>query len=341
MVHKTIATVLLLSPLLSLATTQWSQQEYMAKDEKIYVAGHTGLVGSAIMRALQNKGYTNLVTREIQELDLRNSTLVDEFFATEKPDYVFLAAARVGGIKANWDYPADFIYDNLMISANIIHASYKYAVKKLIFLGSSCIYPRACPQPIKEEYLLTGELEKTNEPYAIAKIAGIKLCQSYNRQHGTKFIACMPTNLYGPHDNFNLATSHVLPALIAKIHEAKIKNSPSVTIWGTGKARREFLYVDDLADATIYLMNHYESNDIVNIGVQEDLTITELASLIKKIVGYEGTLVYDPTHPDGTERKLLDMSVMHSHGWHAPTSLENGITQAYEWYKNNYKTTPA
>lgn len=339
MVYKTVATLLLL-PLFTLAK-DWSEEEYMAKDEKIYIAGHTGLVGSAIVRALHNKGYTNLVMRDLYELDLRNNALVDEFFAQEKPAYVFLAAARVGGIKANWDYPADFIYDNLMISANIIHASFKYSVKKLIFLGSSCIYPRACPQPIKEEYLLTGELEKTNEPYAVAKIAGIKLCQSYNRQHNTKFIACMPTNLYGPYDNFNLATSHVLPALIAKMHEGKIKNAPTVTIWGTGKARREFLYVDDLADAVIYLMNHYESSDIVNIGVGQDQTIAELAEVIKRIVGYEGTLVYDPSHPDGTERKLLDMTVMHSHGWHAPTSLESGIAKAYDWYKNNYKVTHA
>ncbi|EMT45979.1 GDP-L-fucose synthase [Anoxybacillus flavithermus] len=304
----------------------------MNKDAKIYVAGHRGLVGSAILRKLQVDGYTNLVYKTSQELDLRDRNRVDQFFEEEKPEYVFLAAAKVGGIVANNEYPADFIRDNLMIQTNVIDAAYRNGVKKLLFLGSTCIYPKFSPQPLKEEYLLTGELEPTNEPYAIAKIAGIKMCQSYNRQYGTKYISVMPTNLYGPNDNFDLHTSHVLPALIRKFHEAKENNAPYVEVWGTGTPRREFLYSDDLADACIFLMNNYEGNEIVNVGVGEDISIKELAEKIKNIVGYQGEIKFDTTKPDGTPRKLVDVSKINALGWKASISLEEGLQKAYQWF---------
>jgi len=309
----------------------------MKKDSKIYVAGHRGLVGSAIMRKLQQEGYTNIITRTHKELDLTNQAQTQEFFEKEKPEYVFLAAAKVGGIHANNTYPADFAYINIMIESNVIKASYDYGVKKLLFLGSSCIYPKLCPQPIKEEYLLTGLLEKTNEAYAIAKIAGLKMCQYFNRQYGTNYISVMPTNLYGPNDNFDLETSHVLPALIRKFHEAKINNKPYVEVWGTGTPRREFLHVDDLADAVIYLMNNYDENEPLNIGTGKDITIKELAGLIKEIVGYEGEIKFDTTKPDGTPRKLLDVSRLHATGWKHKIELREGIKQTYEWFKENWK----
>lgn len=308
----------------------------MNKHAKIYVAGHTGLVGSALVRKLKADGFTHLLCKTIDELDLCDQQAVNAFFSEQRPDYVFLAAARVGGIKANSSFPAQFIYDNLMISANVIHAAYRYGVKKLLFLGSSCIYPRNCPQPICEEYLLTGTLEKTNEPYAIAKIAGINLCQSYNKQYGTDFISCMPTNLYGPGDNFDLETSHVLPALIAKMYDAWSANAEYVTIWGTGKALREFLFVDDLADAAVFLMQHYSSSEPINVGVGRDIAIAEVAHLIKEIVGFKGKLVFDTTKPDGTPRKLLNVDKINSLGWQAQVSLEEGITRTLEWYKNYY-----
>jgi GDP-L-fucose synthase len=307
----------------------------MEKHSKIYVAGHRGLVGSAIKRRLEQAGYANLIYRTSAELDLRNQQAVADFFRAEKPEYVFLAAAKVGGIHANNTYPAEFIYDNLIIQTNVIHNAYLHQVKKLLFLGSSCIYPKLAPQPMKEEHLLTGELEPTNEPYAIAKIAGIKMCQAYNRQYGTNFISVMPTNLYGPNDNFDLETSHVLPALIRKFHEAKVHDKPAVEIWGTGKPRREFLYVDDLADACLFLMENLTCNDMgmfVNIGTGVDLTIKELAEMIKGIVGYQGELVFNTAKPDGTPRKLLDVSKLHALGWQARTSLEDGIKRTYEWY---------
>jgi GDP-L-fucose synthase len=307
----------------------------MKKESKIYVAGHRGLVGSAILRKLQADGYTNLVYKTSQELDLRDKNQVDEFFAEEKPEYVFLAAAKVGGIVANNEYPADFIRDNLMIQTNVIDAAYRNGVKKLLFLGSTCIYPKFAPQPLKEEYLLTGELEPTNEPYAIAKIAGIKMCQSYNRQYGTKYISVMPTNLYGPNDNFDLHTSHVLPALIRKFHEAKENNAPYVEVWGTGTPRREFLYSDDLADACVFLMNNYEGNEIVNVGVGEDISIKELAEKIKNIVGYQGEIKFDTTKPDGTPRKLVDVSKINALGWKASISLDEGLQKAYQWFLDN------
>lgn len=299
---------------------------------KIYVAGHRGLVGSAILRKLKADGYTNLVYRTSSELDLRNQNEVVQFFENEKPEYVFLAAAKVGGIVANNTYPADFIRDNLMIQNNIIDASYQNGVKKLLFLGSTCIYPKFAPQPMKEEYLLTGELEPTNEPYAIAKIAGIKMCQSYNRQYGTKYISVMPTNLYGPNDNFDLETSHVLPALIRKFHEAKINNSSYVEVWGTGTPKREFLYSDDLADACVFLMNNYEDNEIVNIGVGEDISIKELAELISTVVGYNGEITFNTTKPDGTPRKLVDVTKINGLGWKASTSLEEGLKETYHCF---------
>ena len=307
----------------------------MNKNAKIYVAGHRGLVGSAILRKLQENGYYNLVYKTSQELDLRDRNQVDQLFKEEKPEYVFLAAAKVGGIVANNEYPADFIRDNLMIQTNVIDAAYRNGAKKLLFLGSTCIYPKFAPQPLKEEYLLTGELEPTNEPYAIAKIAGIKMCQSYNRQYGTKYISVMPTNLYGPNDNFDLHTSHVLPALIRKFHEAKENNAPYVEVWGTGTPRREFLYSDDLADACVFLMNHYEDNEIVNVGVGEDIPIKELAEKIKDVVGYEGDIQFDTTKPDGTPRKLVDVSKIHSLGWKASISLEEGLQKAYQWFLDN------
>lgn len=310
----------------------------MDKDAKIYIAGHLGLVGSAIKRRLEEFDYNNLAFKTSKELDLRNQQAVEEFFALERPEYVFLAAAKVGGIHANNTYPAEFIYDNLAIQLNIIHASYRCGVRKLLFLGSSCIYPKLAPQPMKEDYLLTGELEPTNEPYAIAKITGIKMCQAYNRQYGTNFISVMPTNLYGPNDNFDLETSHVLPALIRKVHEAKAGYQPEVEIWGTGEPKREFLFVDDLADACVFLMRNYDYRDIgpfVNIGTGQDLTIKELAEMIKIIVGYEGTLKFNPAKPDGTPRKLLDVSKLNVLGWQANTSLEDGLKRTYEWYKAN------
>lgn len=310
----------------------------MNKDAKIYVAGHRGLVGSAIYRALLQQGYTNLVYRTSKELDLRDKYQVDQFFAEEKPEFVYLAAAKVGGIVANNEYPADFIRDNLMIQTNVIAAAYHNEVKKLLFLGSTCIYPKLAPQPIKEEYLLTGELEPTNDAYAIAKIAGIKMCQSYNRQYGTQYISVMPTNLYGPQDNFDLKTSHVLPALIRKFHEAKEGNAASVEVWGTGTPLREFLYSDDLADACVYLMNHYSRSEIVNIGVGKDLPIKELAEKIKEVVGFKGEIRFDTTKPDGTPRKLVDVTRLHSLGWEAKTSLEEGLTKAYQWFLENERT---
>jgi len=307
----------------------------MEKNAKIYVAGHRGLVGSAIVRNLESKGYTDIIVRTREELNLLDTKQVADFFSQEKPEYVFLAGAKVGGIKANEDYPADFIYQNLQIQNNIIHNAYKNNVKKLLFLGSSCIYPRDCTQPIKEEYLLTGPLEKTNEAYAIAKIAGIKMCQSYNKQYGTKFISVMPTNLYGPNDNFNLTSSHVLPALLRKFHDAKIHNEKEVVMWGTGSPMREFLYVDDLADACVHLMQNYVGDEIVNIGTGEDVAIRELAEIIKKIVGFQGEIVNDTTKPDGTPRKLLDVSKLHNLGWKHKTDLKDGIKSTYQWFLAN------
>lgn len=305
----------------------------MDKNSKIYIAGHTGLVGSALMRKLQIDGYTNIMTRTRDEIDLLDTQKVNKFFQSNKPDYVFLAAAKVGGINANNTYPADFIFQNITIQNNIIHNSYLSGVKKLLFFGSSCIYPKLCPQPIKEEYLLTGELEPTNEPYAIAKIAGIKMCQAYNKQYGTNFISVMPTNLYGPNDNFDLETAHVLPALLRKFHEAKINNSPTVTVWGSGKPKREFLYVDDLADACIFLMNNYNESEIINIGTGQDITIRELATQIKKIVDFKGKIVWDSAKPDGTPRKLLDVTKINNLGWKYKIDLEKGIKKLYTSYK--------
>ncbi|EJR48928.1 hypothetical protein IIM_04105 [Bacillus cereus VD107] len=309
----------------------------MKKDSKIYVAGHRGLVGSAIFRKLEEQGYTNIVYKTSKELDLRNPKQVEDFFQAEQIEYVFLAAAKVGGIVANNQYPADFIRDNLMIQTNVIDSAYRSGVKKLLFLGSTCIYPKMAPQPLKEEYLLTGELEPTNDAYAIAKIAGIKMCESYNRQYGTKYISVMPTNLYGPNDNFDLHTSHVLPALIRKFHEAKENNAEFVEVWGTGTPLREFLYSDDLADACVYLMDNYEGNEIVNIGVGKDLSIKELAEKVKETVGFEGELRFDTSKPDGTPRKLVDVSKLNSLGWEATTSLDEGLKKAYEWFLQTEK----
>jgi GDP-L-fucose synthase len=310
----------------------------MNKDSKIYVAGHRGLVGSAIVRKLGEKGYTNLVYRTSKELDLRDKNSVDSFFVEERPEFVFLAAAKVGGIVANNEYPADFIRDNLLIQTNIIDASYRNDVEKLLFLGSTCIYPKMAPQPLKEEYLLTGVLEPTNEAYAIAKIAGIKMCESYNRQYGTKYISVMPTNLYGSNDNYDLHTSHVLPALIRKFHEAKESNAPFVEVWGTGTPKREFLYSDDLADACVYLMDTYSDSEIVNIGVGEDIPIKDVAEKIKKVVGFTGEIQFDTTKPDGTPRKLVDVTKLNSLGWKATTSLEEGLMRAYQWFLDNQLT---
>ena len=304
----------------------------MDKNSKIYVAGHRGLVGAAIERCLRKQGFENLVTRARVELDLTSQAQVEDFFKSEKPDYVFLAAAKVGGIHANNTFPADFIRDNLQIQTNIIDSAYRNGAKKLAFLGSSCIYPKFAPQPMKEEYLLTGELESTNEWYAIAKIAGIKMCQAYRRQYGFNAISLMPTNLYGPGDNFNLANSHVLPALIRKFHEAKENNQQSVTVWGTGSPKREFLHVDDLADASVFLMNRYDDEGIVNVGVGEDISIRELAQLVKEEVGFTGEIVYDSSKPDGTPRKLLEVSKLSSLGWKAKIGLRDGIASTYGWY---------
>jgi GDP-L-fucose synthase len=306
----------------------------MKLDSRIFVAGHNGMVGSAIVRKLESLGYTNIITMQRNKLDLLNQSEVDNFFRKVGPEYVFLAAAKVGGIKANRDMKADFIYENLMIQTNVIKSSYSYDVKKLIFLGSSCIYPKMCQQPIKEEYLMTGILETTNDAYAIAKIAGIKMCQSYNEQYGTNFISVMPTNLYGPNDNYDLNNSHVLPAMIRKFHEAKVEGKSSVEIWGTGTPKREFLYVDDLADACVFLMNNYSGNEIVNIGTGQDVTIAELAVGISKVVGYEGAIHYNTSMPDGTPRKLLDVSRLESIGWKYSTSLKEGIEKTYKNYKD-------
>ncbi len=304
----------------------------MNKDSKIYVAGHTGLVGSSIIRVLNQNGFTNILTADFSQLDLRRQADVELFFNKNKPEYVFLAAAKVGGIHANNTYPAEFLYDNLMIEANIIHSAFLNKVEKLLFLGSSCIYPKFAPQPIKEEYLLTNTLEPTNEAYAIAKITGIELCKFYRRQYGVNFISAMPTNLYGINDNFDLQSSHVLPALIRKFHEAKVNNSPEVVMWGTGSPLREFLYVDDLADALLHLMLQYNDESHVNIGTGEDISIADLSNLVKKIVGYQGTIVNDLSKPDGTPRKLLDVSLLKQTGWSYKTSLEDGIETVYKWY---------
>jgi GDP-L-fucose synthase len=310
----------------------------MDKNSKVFIAGHDGLVGSAMMRKLEREGYGNIVFRPISELDLTNQAAVNEFFKAEKPDYIFLCAAKVGGILANSTYPADFIYINIMIAANVIHAAYTHGVKKLLNLGSSCIYPKLAPQPLKEDYLLTGELEPTNEPYAIAKIAAIKLCRYYNQQYGTNYLSVMPTNLYGPNDNFNLQTSHVLPALIRRFHEAKEKGMPAVTLWGTGRPRREFLHVDDLASACVRLMQSSEARvvgEFVNIGTGRDMTIKELATLVKETVGYQGDMQWDTSKPDGTPQKLLDVGRMESLGWKAEIPLRQGIQDTYGWYLKN------
>jgi len=311
----------------------------MNTSEKIYIAGHNGMVGSAIRKKLESEGFSNLLLRDSKQLDLRNQHAVNNFFAEEKPVYVFLAAARVGGIMANNTYRAEFIYDNMMIQSNIIHASYLNKVKKLMFLGSSCIYPKLAPQPLKEEYMLTGLLEHTNEPYAIAKIAGIKMCDAYRSQYGCNFISVMPTNLYGPNDNYDLQKSHVLPALLRKFHEAKQNNSASVTIWGTGKSRREFLHTDDLANACFFLMQHYNSDGLVNIGIGEDIEIGELALLIKEITGYTGSVEFDTSKPDGTPRKLMDVSKINALGWKALIHLREGIESVYKDFKE--KQQPA
>ncbi|MCS3796118.1 GDP-L-fucose synthase family protein [Niastella sp. OAS944] len=306
----------------------------MHYSDKIYVAGHRGMVGSAIVRKLEVLGFDNIITRSSRELDLRNQEAVAEFFETEQPEYVFLAAAKVGGIVANNTWRADFLYDNLMIESNVIHQAYKHGVKKLLFLGSSCIYPKLAPQPLKEEYLLSGSLEQTNEPYAIAKIAGLKLCEAYHDQYGCNFISAMPTNLYGPNDNYDLQSSHVLPALLRKFHEAKESGSSQVVIWGTGSPLREFMHADDLADACVYLMKHYNDKLPVNVGVGEDISIIQLAELIKELVGYKGRIVLDATKPDGTPRKILDVRKLHSLGWRHKISLEAGLRQVYEDYKS-------
>jgi GDP-L-fucose synthase len=305
----------------------------MDLNSKIYIAGHRGMVGSAIHRNLQKKGYSNFVLKTSAELDLRNSQAVADFFEKEKPEYVFLAAAKVGGIQANNIYRAEFLYDNLMIQNNVIHSAYLHQVKKLLFLGSSCIYPKLAPQPLKEEYLLSGYLEDTNEPYAIAKIAGIKMCENYRRQYSCDFISVMPTNLYGPNDNYNLNNSHVLPALIRKFHEAKESQAPFVEMWGTGSPLREFLHADDMADACVYLMKTYSDQKHVNIGTGADLSIKDLALLIKKIVGYSGDIKHDLSKPDGTPRKLMDVSFLHSLGWKHTIELEEGIRQVYEDFR--------
>ena len=307
----------------------------MEKEARIYIAGHRGLVGSAIVRKLKAEGYTTILTRTSSELDLRNQAAVADFFAQEQPDYVFLAAAKVGGILANNTYRAEFLYDNLLIESNIIHSAHQAGVTKLLFLGSSCIYPKLAPQPLKEEYLLSGFLEPTNEPYAIAKIAGIKLCEAYRNQYGSNFISAMPTNLYGPNDNYDLQGSHVLPALIRKFHEAKINNQPTVEIWGTGSPMREFLHADDLADACIFLMEHYNGEQFVNIGTGEDVTIREAAELIKEIVDFPGELRWNTDKPDGTPRKLMDVSRIHAMGWKHKTDLKQGLELTYQDFLAN------
>lgn len=310
----------------------------MDKQSKVYVAGHLGLVGSAIVRDLKSKGYINLIERTSKQLDLRDQRAVQQFFEQEQPEYVFLAAAKVGGILANSTYPAQFLYDNIVIQSNVIEAARQYDVKKLLFLGSTCIYPKLAPQPLKEEYLLTGELEPTNEPYALAKISGIKMCNAYNKQYGSNFISVMPTNLYGSNDNFDLQNSHVLPALIRKIHEAKVNGSSTVTIWGTGTPLREFLHADDLADACIYLMENCTADDIgefVNISTGKEVSIKELAVLLCDTIGFEGELLFDKSKPDGTPRKLTDVTKLHQLGWHHQIELKEGVQDAYQWYLEN------
>ncbi|HEX8272065.1 MAG TPA: GDP-L-fucose synthase [Longimicrobiaceae bacterium] len=304
----------------------------MNKHDRVYVAGHRGLVGSALVRRLESEGFGDLVLRTRAELDLTDRDATFRFFERERPRYVFHAAAKVGGIMANSTYPADFIRENLAVAINVVEAAHRFEVDKLLFLGSSCIYPKFAPQPIREEYLLTGELEPTNEPYAVAKIAGIKLCQSYNRQYGTRYISVMPTNLYGPGDNFDLNTSHVLPALIRKFHDAKASGDAEVTVWGTGKPRREFMHVDDLADACVHLMRTYEGSEIVNVGVGEDVAIGELARMVGEVVGFEGRIAFDTSKPDGTPRKLLDVSRLAGLGWTARTGLREGVERTYRWY---------
>jgi len=312
--------------------------EKLDRSKKIYVAGHRGLVGSALVRRLEKDGFTNIITRTHAELDLTRQADVEKFFEEEKPDYVILAAAKVGGIHANDTYPADFIMKNLQIECNVIDSAYKNGVSKLLFLGSSCIYPRECPQPIKEEYLLSDYLEKTNEGYALAKIAGLKMCAYYNKQYGTDYISVMPCNLYGINDNFELNNSHVLPALIRKFHEAKLAGAPTVTVWGSGKPLREFLNVDDLADACLYLMDNYSGNDFFNVGYGKEVTILELAQLVKKVTGFEGESVMDASKPDGTMRKLTDISRIKATGWEPKIDLETGIRQTYEWFCDRYET---
>lgn len=309
----------------------------MNKDSKIYVAGHRGLVGSAIVRNLEAKGYNNIIKKTHSELDLTNQEAVRRFFEEERPEYVFLAAAKVGGINANNIYPADFIYENLQIQNNVIKAAHDFKVTKLLFLGSTCIYPKLAPQPIKEEYLLTGLLEETNEAYAIAKIAGLEMCKFFKRQYGDNFISCMPTNLYGPNDNFDLKNSHVLPALIRKFHEAKVNNSDKVEVWGTGTPLREFLYVDDMADACVFLMENYDGEQHVNIGTGEEISIRELAETIKEVVGFNGELVFNTAMPDGTPRKLTTVEKLNGLGWRHKVSLNQGVKMAYEWFVENYK----
>ena len=309
----------------------------MEKGEKIFVAGHQGMIGSAILRRLREDGFTNLVIRASSELDLTDQKMVFDFFMDEKPGYVFLTVAKMGGILANSKYPAEFIYNNIQSQNNVIHSAWKSGVKKLLFLGSSCIYPKGCPQPMKEEHLMSGKLEPTSEPYAIAKITGIKMCQSYNFQYGTDYISVVPADLYGPNDDFDSETSHVLPALIGKMHQAKISNEHEVVVWGTGSPRRECLYVDDLADACVFLMNNYDESKIINVGYGEDLSIKELALLIKDIVGFDGDIIFDESKPDGAPRKLLDSGGIRRIGWMPKIGLEEGIRQTYQWYDNYVK----
>jgi len=308
----------------------------MTADDRIFVAGHTGLVGSNLVRKLLEKGYRNLILRKRTQLDLRCQQQVEKFFQKEKPDYVFLAAAKVGGILANRDYPAEFIYDNLAIQTNVIHACYQYHVKKLLFLGSSCIYPKHCPQPMKEEYLLSGYLEETNKAYAVAKIAGIVMCQSYNQQYGTNFICAMPTNLYGPGDRFHPEISHVIPGLIYKFHQARINRRQFVELWGTGRPLREFLFVEDLTEALIFLMEKYDSSEIINVGTGEEISIRDLAELVKEVVGYKGKIKFDTSKPDGTPRKLLDISKIKALGWQPTTTLKEGLQITYSWFLHHH-----
>lgn len=307
----------------------------MEKNEKIYIAGHNGLIGSAIMKKLKSDGYDNLISKSHRELDLINQTEVNKFFEKEKPEYVFLAAAKVGGIKANSTQPVEFIYENLMIQNNIIKASYDFQVKKLLFLGSSCIYPRECKQPMREEYLLSGYLEPTNEAYALAKIAGLKMCEYYNEQYSANFISCMPTNIYGPNDNFDLETSHVIPAMMRRFYDAKLNHSPQIKIWGSGNAMREFLYVEDLADACVYLMNNYDNGKFINVGTGIDVSIKELALMIKEIVGYQGQIIFDTSKPEGNPKKLLDVTALQDIGWKHKVDLKEGLNLTFNWFKKN------